>query len=72
MFPYHVSHEEDFWVDLSNVEGIVNGFEGTKVHTVYEVNIAWAMNDNKYHSLWVEIINSLYFPNGHERLVSPK
>ena len=42
---------------------IINGFKGPKVHTIYEVTIAWNINYNTGHPYWVEMTTSLYVPN---------
>ena len=37
---------------------------------IYEGTIAWTINDDSGHPHWEEIPNSLYFPKGHEWLIS--
>ena len=56
----------DFVVSLKKVQHIINEFKGPKVHTIYEVTIAWTINYNTGHPYWVEIPNSLYVPNRHK------
>ena len=42
------------------------------MHTIYEGNIAWTINDGSIQPHWVETPNSLYVPKGSERLVSTR
>ena len=37
---------------------------------IYEVTIAWTINNDTGYPLWVEIPNILYVPNGWERLIN--
>ena len=55
--------KQDFVGSLKKVWRIINGFKGPKVHTIYEVTIAWTINYNTGHPYWVEIPTSLYVPN---------
>ena len=51
---------------------IINRFEGPNVHMIYEVTITCIIYDNTGHPYQVEIPNSLYVPNGHERPIRPQ
>ena len=62
--------KKDFVGHLKNVWCVINGFEVPKVHTIYEVTIAWTIDDNSGHPHQVEIPNYLYVTKGCKRLIS--
>ena len=55
---------------LRKVRRVINGFDCTKVHTIYDGTIAWNINDNYSHPHQVEIPDSLYFTKGRDQLIS--
>ena len=56
-----MSHSnQDFVGILKNGRSIINGFDGPKVHTIYEVTITWTNNDNYGNTHQIEIMNYLY------------
>ena len=57
---------------LKKERRVVNIFDGTKVHTIYKGTITWTINANTGHPYQVQINNSLYVPNGCERLIGPQ
>ena len=66
-----MSHfNQDFVGTHKKGRHIINGFEGTKVHTIYEGTTAWTINDDISHPHWVGITNSLYVLKGCELLIS--
>ena len=68
-----MSHfRQDFVVPLRKEQRVINGFEGSKVNTIYEVTIAWTINDDTGHIYWLDKPKSLYVPNRLEQLISPQ
>ena len=62
--------KQDFVDPLKKGWRVINGFEGTKVHTIYEGTINWTINDDFVNPHQIEIPNSLYVSKGRKRLIS--
>ena len=63
---------QKFVVPLKKGCRFINGFEGPKIHTIYEDTIAWTINEDSGHNHRVETSNYLYLPRGREWLISPQ
>ena len=64
--------KQDFLVPLKKVHHVINGFEGSKVHKIYEGSITWKVNEDYGNPHQVEIPNSLYVPKVFEWITSPQ
>ena len=64
--------KQDFLVPLKKVHHVINGFEGSKVHKIYEGSITWKVNEDYGNPHQVEIPKFLCVPKGLEPIISPQ
>ena len=64
--------KEDFVGPLIKTQRAVRGYEGVKVHVMYQGTVKWTIEDNDGVKHDILIPGSFYVPDSHHRLISPQ